>query len=84
VREDVENWAEQRKAEIEVLQENEAYRKEFLQNLSHELKTPIFAIQGYVDTLLSGALENSEVNKKGLGHSARLHRGPAPKSIIIS
>ncbi|HAO47083.1 MAG TPA: ATP-binding protein [Ferruginibacter sp.] len=71
VREDVENWAEQRKAEIEVLQENEAYRKEFLQNLSHELKTPIFAIQGYVDTLLSGALENSEVNKKFLQSTSR-------------
>lgn len=71
VREDVENWAEQRKEEIEVLQQNEAYRKEFLQNLSHELKTPIFAIQGYVDTLLSGALENSEVNKKFLQSTSR-------------
>ncbi len=71
VREDVENWAEQRKEEIEVLQQNEAYRKEFLQNLSHELKTPIFAIQGYVDTLLSGALENSDVNKKFLQSTSR-------------
>ena len=71
VREDVENWAEQRKEEIEVLQQNEAYRKEFLQNLSHELKTPIFAIQGYVDTLLSGALENNEVNKKFLQSTSR-------------
>jgi two-component system phosphate regulon sensor histidine kinase PhoR len=71
VREDVENWAHQRKAEIEALQQNEAYRKEFLQNLSHELKTPIFAIQGYVDTLLNGALENPEVNKKFLGSTAR-------------
>jgi two-component system phosphate regulon sensor histidine kinase PhoR len=71
VREDVENWAEQRKAEIELLQQNEAYRKEFLQNLSHELKTPIFAIQGYVDTLLGGALENTEVNKKFLQSASR-------------
>lgn len=71
VREDVENWAEQRKAEIELLQQNEAYRKEFLQNLSHELKTPIFAIQGYVDTLLSGALDNTEVNKKFLHSTSR-------------
>ncbi|HEY0273949.1 MAG TPA: histidine kinase dimerization/phospho-acceptor domain-containing protein, partial [Chitinophaga sp.] len=55
VREDVEKWAEQRKAEIETLKLNEAYRKEFLQNLAHEFKTPIFAIQGYVDTLLGGA-----------------------------
>jgi two-component system, OmpR family, phosphate regulon sensor histidine kinase PhoR len=71
VREDVENWAQQRKAEIEVLKQNEAYRKEFLQNLSHELKTPIFAIQGYVDTLLNGALENPEVNRKFLSSTSR-------------
>ncbi len=71
VSEDVEAWAEQRKAEIEMLQKNEAYRQEFLQNLSHELKTPIFAIQGYVDTLLNGALENTEVNKKFLQSTSR-------------
>lgn len=71
VREDVEAWAEQRKKEIEVLQQNEAFRKEFLQNLSHELKTPIFAIQGYVDTLLSGALHNDAVNSKFLQSAAR-------------
>lgn len=71
VREDVEEWAEQKKAEIEVLQQNEAYRKEFLQNLSHELKTPIFAIQGYVHTLLGGALENVNVNRKFLNSTSR-------------
>ena len=71
VGEDVEIWAEQRKAEIEVLNQNEAYRKEFLQNLSHELKTPIFAIQGYVDILINGALDNPEVNKKFLGNASR-------------
>lgn len=71
VRQDVENWAEQRKAEIEQLQQNEAFRKEFLQNLSHELKTPIFAIQGYVDTLINGAINNPDVNKKFLQSSAR-------------
>ena len=71
VREDVEEWAEQRKAEIEVLQQNEIFRKEFLQNLSHELKTPIFAIQGYVDTLLGGAIHNNTVNIKFLQSTAR-------------
>ncbi|UAY52369.1 sensor histidine kinase [Ferruginibacter albus] len=71
VREDVEKWAEQRKAEIELLKKNEAFRKEFLQNLSHELKTPIFAIQGYVDTLLNGALEKPEVNRKFLSSTSR-------------
>lgn len=71
VREDVEKWATQQKEEIEVLKTNEAYRKEFLQNLAHEFKTPIFAVQGYVDTLLDGALENSSVNKKFLENAAR-------------
>lgn len=71
VREDVEAWAEQKKGEIEILQQNEKYRKEFLQNLSHELKTPIFSIQGYVDTLLNGALHNDEVNTKFLQNTAR-------------
>lgn len=71
VREDVEAWAQQKKAEIEVLQQNETFRKEFLQNLSHELKTPIFAIQGYVDTLLGGALHNNAVNSKFLHSTAR-------------
>ncbi len=70
VRQDVENWAQQNKAEIEVLKNNEAYRKEFLQNLAHELKTPIFAIQGYVDTLLDGAIENPAVNKKFLENAS--------------
>src|SRR6476661_7225264 len=47
VRADVEKWASQQKEEIEILRSNEAFRKEFLQNLAHEFKTPIFAIQGY-------------------------------------
>jgi len=66
VREDVEAWAIENRQEIELLRANEQFRKEFLQNLSHEFKTPVFAIQGYVDTLLNGALENPEVNKKFL------------------
>jgi two-component system phosphate regulon sensor histidine kinase PhoR len=71
VREDVEAWAEQNKREIEMLRHNEQFRKEFLQNLSHEFKTPIFAIQGYVDTLLGGALENPEVNRKFLKKTSK-------------
>lgn len=71
VREDVEKWAAQRSEEIEILKSNEAYRKEFLQNLSHEFKTPIFAIQGYIDTLLDGALENPDVNKKFLENTSK-------------
>lgn len=71
VREDVEAWAEENKQEIELLRKNEQFRKEFLQNLSHEFKTPVFTIQGYVDTLLQGALENPDVNKKFLKKTAK-------------
>jgi len=71
VREDVEAWAEQRSMEIESLKKNETFRKEFLQNLSHEFKTPVFAIQGYVDTLLQGAMENPETNRRFLEKTAK-------------
>jgi two-component system phosphate regulon sensor histidine kinase PhoR len=71
VREDVEAWAEKQVEEIEMLKKNEQFRKEFLQNLSHEFKTPVFAIQGYVDTLLQGALENPEVNRPFLERTSR-------------
>ena len=71
VGEDVDKWAAQHTEELEVLRKNEAYRKEFLLNLSHELKTPIFAIQGYVDTLLGGALHNPDVNEKFLTNASK-------------
>ena len=71
VREDVEAWAEQRSKEIDMLKKNEIFRKEFLQNLSHEFKTPVFAIQGYVDTLIGGAMENPEINKRFLEKASK-------------
>ncbi len=71
VREDVEKWGEKRNEEIEMLKKNEAYRKEFLQNLAHEFKTPIFAIQGYVDTLLNGAMDDTFIRKKFLENTAK-------------
>jgi two-component system phosphate regulon sensor histidine kinase PhoR len=69
VGEEVLQWADQRKAEMEVLEKNEAFRKEFLQNLAHEFKTPAFAIQGYLETLISGAMDNPEVSKKFLNNA---------------
>jgi two-component system, OmpR family, phosphate regulon sensor histidine kinase PhoR len=71
VSEDVQKWAAQRKDEIEMLQANEQFRKEFLMNLAHELRTPIFSVQGYVDTLLGGALEDEEVNRKFLTNASK-------------
>ena len=59
-------WADDRKNEIERLKKLEVYRKEFLGNVSHELKTPIFNIQGYILTLLDGGLEDESVNRNYL------------------
>jgi len=71
VQEDVERWGNRQAEEIELLRKNEAFRKEFLQNLSHEFKTPIFAIQGYVDTLLNGAMDDLKVRKRFLENTER-------------
>lgn len=71
VRADVEKWADQRSREIELLKSNETFRKEFLQNLSHEFKTPVFAIQGYVHTLLQGAMNDAEINRRFLEKTAK-------------
>jgi two-component system phosphate regulon sensor histidine kinase PhoR len=71
VREDVEAWGEQQRREIELLKRNESFRKEFLQNLSHEFKTPVFAIQGYIETLLQGAMEDPDVNERFLKKASK-------------
>lgn len=71
VREDVEDWAEKRNEEIELLKKNEQFRKEFLQNLSHEFKTPVFSIQGYVESLLTGGMNNPEINKRFLENTSK-------------
>lgn len=71
VSEDVEKWATGRRDEIDMLRRNEQFRKEFLMNLAHELRTPIFTVQGYVETLLGGAIEDQAVNKKFLGNAAK-------------
>jgi two-component system phosphate regulon sensor histidine kinase PhoR len=71
VREDVEKWAAENEEQLDMLRRNEQFRKEFLQNLSHEFKTPVFAIQGYVDTLLSGALSEPGTNQKFLEKTSK-------------
>ena len=66
VDEDVSEWNKNRENEIEKLEIRESYRRQFVGNVAHELKTPIFNIQGYIDTLLDGALEDSNINRKFL------------------
>jgi two-component system phosphate regulon sensor histidine kinase PhoR len=62
----VKKFATDKKLEIEMLQVREEYRREFLGNVSHELKTPLFTVQGYIDTLLEGAMEDKNIRKKYL------------------
>ena len=64
-------WSEEKKKEIDELKEMAAYRREFLGNISHELKTPIFNIQGYILTLLEGGLNDVSINKKFLEKSVK-------------
>jgi len=66
VEKEVAKWAVNKSKEIDNLKKMEKYRKEFLGNVSHELKTPIFNIQGYVSTLLDGGLDDPLINKKYL------------------
>ncbi len=63
IRDELTRWANKKSEEIVRLKENERYRKEFLGNVSHEIKTPVFTIQGYILTLLDGALEDPEINR---------------------
>ncbi len=63
VEKEVNGWAKNKINEIDELKQLEKYRREFLGNVSHELKTPIFNIQGYILTLLDGGLEDTSINK---------------------
>lgn len=63
---EVKKFARDKKLEIETLKIREEYRKEFLGNVSHELKTPLFTIQGYLLTLLDGAMEDKNIRAKYL------------------
>jgi two-component system phosphate regulon sensor histidine kinase PhoR len=75
VNEDVQQWVEAKTSEIEHLKELELYRKEFLGNVAHELNTPLFNIQGYVLTLLDGALEDTSINRTYLERTQKnIHR----------
>lgn len=63
---EVERFTENRQLELTTLKDREAYRREFMGNVAHELKTPLFTVQGYVLTLLDGAMKDKSVRKKYL------------------
>lgn len=62
----IDQYAKGKKLEIETLKVREEYRKEFMGNISHELKTPLFTVQGYLETLLDGAVNDKKVSQKYL------------------
>ncbi|MGY0391552.1 sensor histidine kinase [Bizionia sp. KMM 8389] len=63
---EIDKYAKDKKLEIETLKVREEYRKEFLGNVSHELKTPLFTVQGYILTLLDGAIEDKNIRDRYL------------------
>lgn len=63
---EIDKYARDKKLEIETLKIREEYRKEFLGNVSHELKTPLFTVQGYISTLLEGGIEDKKIRDKYL------------------
>jgi two-component system, OmpR family, phosphate regulon sensor histidine kinase PhoR len=71
VRADVEAWGEQQQVEIKLLKQNETFRKEFLQNISHEFKTPVFAMQGFIETLLENPEIDAETRQQFLQKAER-------------
>jgi two-component system phosphate regulon sensor histidine kinase PhoR len=63
---EVKKFATDKKLEIETLKVREEYRREFMGNVSHELKTPLFTVQGYLSTLLDGGMKDKDLRKKYL------------------
>ncbi|MFP5079077.1 sensor histidine kinase [Pedobacter sp. JCM 36344] len=70
VEQEVKEWAGAKKREIDVLKKQEQFRREFLSNVSHEFKTPLFAIQGYIDTLQDCLVDDPEMATKFLKKAA--------------
>lgn len=68
---EVEIWQKDKNKEITKLKEQELFRRDFLGNLAHELKTPVFATQGYILTLLEGGIDDDEVNRLFLNRAAK-------------
>lgn len=68
---EIDRYARDKKLEIETLKVREEYRKEFMGNVSHELKTPLFTVQGYILTLLDGAMEDPKIRKKYLSRASK-------------
>lgn len=71
VHQEVLGWSKEFESEISELRQLEKYRKEYIGNISHELKTPLFTILGYISTLLDGGIEDDNINLKYLERSEK-------------
>ncbi|PAW92470.1 two-component sensor histidine kinase [Mucilaginibacter sp. MD40] len=71
VEQEVKEWARQKKSEIDDLKKQEKFRRDFLSNISHEFKTPLFAIQGYIEALQDDELEDKEMAMQFLEKASR-------------
>ncbi len=71
VEKEVAEWAQEQQAEINTLKEMETYRRQYLGNVSHELKTPIFNIQGFIHTLMEGGIYDPAINMTYLKRAAK-------------
>src|ERR1700710_2395703 len=63
---EVKEWAREKKSEIDELRKQEKFRRDFLSNISHEFKTPLFAIQGYIDAIVDDEFEDKDMAKQFL------------------
>ena len=66
VEKEAQEWADAKEEELDQMKKDDNYRREFIGNVSHELKTPIFNIQGYLQTLIDGGLNDENINLKYL------------------
>src|SRR5271170_2333498 len=71
VEQEVKEWAKQKKTEIDELKKQEKFRRDFLSNISHEFKTPLFAIQGYIDAVTDDDFEDTEMARQFLDKASK-------------
>jgi two-component system phosphate regulon sensor histidine kinase PhoR len=71
VEKEVKEWAREKKTEIEILRNQEKFRREFLSNISHEFKTPLFAIQGYIDAITDDDFDDTDMARQFLRKASR-------------
>src|ERR1700758_4842933 len=68
---EVKEWAREKKSEIDDLKKQEKFRRDFLSNISHEFKTPLFAIQGYIDAIVDDDFEDTDMARQFIDKASK-------------